>query len=183
MKDHIPEYPSEEEEAKFWDTHDSTDFQSELKKDRLTKFVQRRKPAGAMKYCLGCSYCLEGLSEHRCPECGRLFEPGDQRTFTTTPWTKRTDWYGLALVAFALGGLSALAYGIASRPIFGRAFAIGCASEGAVVIGGLVGLIFSRVRPKRVIGFAFLLVGIFLAIVVTLFVMMLQSLRGFRPFF
>ncbi len=33
------------------------------------------------KHCLGCSYLLEGLSEDRCPECGRPFDPDDLNTF------------------------------------------------------------------------------------------------------
>lgn len=130
-----------------------------------------------MIFCLGCSYCLEGLSECRCPECGRLFEPGDQRTFTTVPWTKRAGWLGKALVACALGGLAALTYSVNSRPIFGLVFAIGCALEGAVVIGGLIGLLSPRGRSMRPIGFAFLLVAIF---VVAVLAIMLQFLRGFR---
>ena len=37
-----------------------------------------------MMYCLGCGYCLHGLTEHRCPECGRPFVPGDPRTYSDT---------------------------------------------------------------------------------------------------
>jgi hypothetical protein len=31
--------------------------------------------------CLGCGYALRGLTEPRCPECGRGFDPLDPRTF------------------------------------------------------------------------------------------------------
>src|SRR5687767_9001295 len=31
--------------------------------------------------CLDCHYSLEGLKEHRCPECGRAFDPNDAGTF------------------------------------------------------------------------------------------------------
>jgi len=75
-------FRGEKEEAEFWDTHDSTDFQSELEEDRETVF-ERRSPG--MIYCLGCSYCLEGLTEHRCPECGRGFDREDSATFTRDP--------------------------------------------------------------------------------------------------
>jgi hypothetical protein len=27
--------------------------------------------------CKNCHYALEGLAEHRCPECGRAFDPDD----------------------------------------------------------------------------------------------------------
>lgn len=32
-------------------------------------------------YCLGCGYCLRGLTTQVCPECGRGFDPLDARTF------------------------------------------------------------------------------------------------------
>ena len=36
-------------------------------------------------YCLACHYDLRGLTEHRCPECGRPFAPGSPRSFSPTP--------------------------------------------------------------------------------------------------
>ena len=41
-RSHIPRFRSEAEEARFWDTHDSTDFLSEFKPARLT--FPRPKP-------------------------------------------------------------------------------------------------------------------------------------------
>jgi hypothetical protein len=32
-------------------------------------------------HCLDCHYDLTNLSEHRCPECGRAFDPGDPDSF------------------------------------------------------------------------------------------------------
>lgn len=32
-------------------------------------------------FCRVCGYALVGLSENRCPECGRAFDPADPRTF------------------------------------------------------------------------------------------------------
>ena len=34
------------------------------------------------KRCLECGYILEGLPENRCPECGRPFDPSDERTYS-----------------------------------------------------------------------------------------------------
>jgi hypothetical protein len=39
--------------------------------------------------CLSCGYCLAGLVECRCPECGRAFDPGDPRTFKMGRWSPR----------------------------------------------------------------------------------------------
>ena len=38
--------------------------------------------------CFGCQYDLSNLSGHRCPECGRAFDPNDPRTFLSgaMPW-------------------------------------------------------------------------------------------------
>ena len=31
--------------------------------------------------CLDCHYSLKNLTEHRCPECGRPFDPNNPRSF------------------------------------------------------------------------------------------------------
>lgn len=38
-----------------------------------------------MKYCIKCSYIVDYLDEHRCPECGRPFDPDDPKTYRTMP--------------------------------------------------------------------------------------------------
>jgi hypothetical protein len=38
-------------------------------------------PSPETMYCLSCGYDLHGLPEHRCPECGRAFDPDDSATF------------------------------------------------------------------------------------------------------
>lgn len=43
-----------------------------------------------MIYCLDCRYCLYGLREHRCPECGRGFDPEDSTTYSATVKKKRS---------------------------------------------------------------------------------------------
>ena len=35
--------------------------------------------------CLDCHYSLKNLTEHRCPECGRAFDPLDARTYGMQP--------------------------------------------------------------------------------------------------
>src|ERR1035441_3994288 len=36
-------------------------------------------------FCRGCGYALIGLPGHRCPECGRDFDPANPRTFLAHP--------------------------------------------------------------------------------------------------
>jgi hypothetical protein len=37
--------------------------------------------------CKTCHYSLANLTEHRCPECGRPFDPHDPSTFKNNPAT------------------------------------------------------------------------------------------------
>lgn len=36
-------------------------------------------------FCINCGYSLRGLSEARCPECGRVFDPSKPKTMARTP--------------------------------------------------------------------------------------------------
>lgn len=67
-------------------------------------------PPGAT-FCKHCGYCLFGLPENRCPECGSAFDPADGKTFRRRPprrWAKRVVvWGGIALFLI-LAGYSAL---------------------------------------------------------------------------
>jgi len=73
----------------------------------------------APRYCMKCYYSLAGLTEYRCPECGRAFDPADNRTWNTleqcTPVRSRTmvvlltlpmllSSIGVFLLAALLGG-------------------------------------------------------------------------------
>jgi len=48
-------------------------------------------------YCLSCGYVLLGLSEGRCPECGRPFDPDNVCTFRRFP---RGESRGLVVLAY-----------------------------------------------------------------------------------
>jgi hypothetical protein len=39
--------------------------------------------------CLSCKYDLRNLGEHRCPECGRAFDPDDPATFVSPISSRR----------------------------------------------------------------------------------------------
>jgi hypothetical protein len=68
--------------------------------------------------CLGCQYDLKHLAQHRCPECGKTFDPGDPATFdpSRTPiWSLKIDLFVLLASAAAplivLWALLGLAWG------------------------------------------------------------------------
>ncbi len=50
--------------------------------------------------CLSCKYDLRNLTENRCPECGRIFDPDDPRTFRDTS-RKHRRWWIVELVIFS----------------------------------------------------------------------------------
>lgn len=52
--------------------------------------------------CLGCDYDLRLLTKHRCPECGREFDPNDPNTFRSTSKRKRPHWnYPILAIVYA----------------------------------------------------------------------------------
>lgn len=59
--------------------------------------------------CLACDYWLVGLAEHRCPECGRAFDPADPTSYRTR--VEQDDLYRLALAppSSRLNGVAAIA--------------------------------------------------------------------------
>jgi hypothetical protein len=52
-------------------------------------------------FCRSCGYDLRSLTENRCPECGREFDPGQRRTYDLKPRRRAlTRWIGrIALLA------------------------------------------------------------------------------------
>jgi hypothetical protein len=63
-----------------------------------------------MKYCAGCGYCIEHVSEPRCPECGRSFDPLDPTTFVRP--MDRTRLRACCRRVLVWVGMLALAYGL-----------------------------------------------------------------------
>jgi hypothetical protein len=59
--------------------------------------------------CRSCDYPLRHLPEHRCPECGRGFDPADPATFNPEPVPFKPPVWLLTLQAAACLGLVVLA--------------------------------------------------------------------------
>lgn len=58
-------------------------------------------------FCLQCSYPLRGLTEYRCPECGKAFDPKEMAGSFLPEWPRLMVWYVVAaLMAGVLGVLS-----------------------------------------------------------------------------
>ncbi len=49
-------------------------------------------------WCRKCWYILDGLDRHRCPECGREFDPANLQTYRTKP---RRRWWRAVLLRTA----------------------------------------------------------------------------------
>lgn len=67
-------------------------------------------PAQPAIHCRQCGYMLAGLSEPRCPECGRRFDPERRSTFDRRPGAWRVRWWTRRLLAM-LGPLALLVGG------------------------------------------------------------------------
>lgn len=65
-----------------------------------------------MIYCLGCSYCLEGLTELCCPECGRGFDPNDSNTFASQLPRRRWIRPGITFLLLSLLGAAFIMFPI-----------------------------------------------------------------------
>jgi hypothetical protein len=57
-------------------------------------------------FCLGCGYALRGLSDSRCPECGRTFDPFNSRTMRVPGLSQKPPpkpvAFGVAMIIYAV---------------------------------------------------------------------------------
>lgn len=58
----------------------------------------------AHKHCLNCGYIVDELAVPRCPECGRVFNPDDPKTYFTEA---KCGWWYLMGIGGAYAGLAA----------------------------------------------------------------------------
>jgi len=62
--------------------------------------------------CKVCNYSLANLPEHRCPECGLVFDPADSSTFETTATLRAKTGRWLLKVALYIPFAILLTFGI-----------------------------------------------------------------------
>ena len=84
--------------------------------------------------CLDCGYVLSGLTEHRCPECGRTFDPDDPNSYSMRPLFVRWRFW-LPGFALAVGAGSVLYLAILATAGWGVALTL----VAPFCIGAIVG--------------------------------------------
>ena len=99
--------------------------------------------------CKSCHYSLANLTVHRCPECGRAFDPTDPTTFTSSSRRLRV-WHGLliylvTLIGFVFGVLLLLEQSLDGVTVIGAAVLAGVAT----ILALPVLAIFSNSGPRQ----------------------------------
>jgi len=59
-------------------------------------------------HCLSCGYDLQNLDGNHCPECGRIFDPSDDRTFQSPASARLSLHPSVRLVILLFIGVSAI---------------------------------------------------------------------------
>ena len=88
---------------------------------------QDAPPEPQLGLCRGCDYPLRGLTEHRCPECGRPFDPSDPTTMNLGRpigrlgrlFLRPIGWPTVALAVLAMLGVLWMSRWPAGGPVFG----------------------------------------------------------------
>lgn len=87
--------------------------------------------------CLTCHYDLRNLSENRCPECGREFDPHDPESFDTFASTRSVNKRALRRAFLSLGAIfvgSLIAAFVMNGSGFGASRLFGAAKQGLFVM-------------------------------------------------
>ena len=98
--------------------------------------------------CLTCHYSLKNLTEHRCPECGRTFDPNDPDTFLAEKKYQIKTWHMVAIVSFGAFMLVNAVLRVLHHIERGNDFLwwAGCVALDAA---GIAVIIFLYVRERR----------------------------------
>jgi len=105
-------------------------------------------------YCLTCDYVLDGLREHRCPECGRAFDPADPASFYSPGRSRPTaaglrcaHEFSLLLVAIVFYDCLATKYLRSVWGVFGKRYeaeVLTCVFLIGAAISIICGILFVR---------------------------------------
>jgi hypothetical protein len=112
-------------------------------------------------YCRKCKYDLTGYARHRCPECGKGFDPGRPRTFLASLEPRRISLAACAgcciwviglpvFIAVFLSGLEGTVYEYSNMIILAGASAV-IAALPALLLGfplGCVGYALFEIRRR-----------------------------------
>ncbi len=127
-----------------------------------------------MIYCIECGYCLEGLSEHRCPECGETFDPNDPDSYAIDDPHGRPYRSGVTfLIASVVGATSLFAplYARGIRTVGQEVFCFAIAVLLGVLFAGVAALSFRRHRYGACLKAGLWIAGISLAFLAGLFLL------------
>lgn len=118
--------------------------------------------------CLDCAYCLFGLAERRCPECGRPFDLADPTTYSTKPPLVRWRlWLPGLVLAMGMGLVVYLV-------VFIAGLGIGWAATLAVPV--CIGIILGYLCRVRPVAYVLLVLTALTGIIVVLFSLDLSGL-------
>lgn len=94
------------------------------------------------RHCLSCDYDLTALPAHRCPECGRAFDPDDPTSFAVN-----TDISGVGELTCALAGWAMIAFPPLGLMLLGASFASSlsliCSCRNPTTVWLMAGMIVS----------------------------------------
>ena len=95
-------------------------------------------------YCRDCRYPIHATAAHRCPECGRGFDPDDEASYLvrlTPPRPSQKDEavamfravMGALMLLLGLGGVSVVLSGV-GMPVWLMILSVGASVLGAVLL-------------------------------------------------
>lgn len=80
---------------------------------RIAKAIRLEVNRRGIPICMGCGYCLRGISSLRCPECGAAYDPHACPTCSGRGFLSRRNLFTNGLILAALGGAFAGGLGVA----------------------------------------------------------------------
>ena len=102
-------------------------------------------PPNPTRWCLRCQYPLNAVTDNRCPECGKGFDPDDPATFITDPVGRKLNKYAPWIFVGAIALLAIV--DIVSQRLFGSDVGQGVAIA-VLVVGPMAVGVYLFVRRQ-----------------------------------